>query len=69
MISYMILDNMRISYMIYDIPGWCPPRMVSIVEAERIRSERVLESRIRAGETRNRHSEQAGSGAAGGSVE
>ncbi len=44
------------------------PRMVSIVEAERIRSERVLESRIRTGETRKWHSEQAGSGAAGGSA-
>ena len=45
------------------------PRMVSIAEAERIRSERVSESRIRAAETRKRRSEQAGSGAAGGSAE
>jgi hypothetical protein len=48
------------------------PRMVSIVEAERIRSERVSESRIRAAEaaeTRKRRSEQAGSGAAGCSSE
>ncbi len=46
-------------------------RMVSITEAERIRSERVSEIRIRAAETRKRHtgSEQAGSGAAGGSAE
>ncbi len=41
------------------------PRMVSIVEAERIRSERVSESRIRAAERRK----QAWSGAAGGSAE
>ncbi len=40
--------------------------MVSIAEAERIRSERVSESKIRAAETRKRRSEQAGSGAAGG---
>jgi hypothetical protein len=45
------------------------PRMVSIAEAERIRSERVSESRIRAAETRKRRSEEAGSGAAGGSAE
>ncbi len=45
------------------------PRMVSIAEAERIRSVRVSESRIRAAETRKRRSEEAGSGAAGGSAE
>ncbi len=45
------------------------PRMVSIAEAERIRSERVLESRIRAAETRKLLSEEAGSGAAGSSAE
>jgi hypothetical protein len=33
------------------------PRMVSIAEAERIRSERISESRTRAGETRKRCSE------------
>ena len=33
------------------------PRMVSIAEAERIRRERISESRIRAGETRKRQSE------------
>ncbi len=44
--------------------GRVRPRMVSIAEAERIRSERVSKSRIRAAETRKRHSEQAGSGAA-----
>jgi hypothetical protein len=43
--------------------------MVSIAEAGRIRSELVGESRIRAAETRKRHSEQAGSGAAGGDAE
>ena len=45
------------------------PRMVSIADAERIRSELVSESRIRAAVTRKGHSEQAGSGAAGGSAE
>ena len=47
------------------------PRVVSIAEAERVRSERVSESRIRAAdsETRKRRSEEAGSGAAGGSAE
>ena len=35
------------------------PLMVSIAEAERIRRERISESRIRAGETRKRHSEAA----------
>jgi len=35
------------------------PRMVSIVEAERIRSERLSESRLRAAETRKRRSEAA----------
>ncbi len=45
------------------------PRVVSIAEAERIRSERFSESRIRAAETRKRHSEEAGSGAASGSAE
>ncbi len=44
-------------------------RMVSIAEAERIRSERVSESRTRAAETRKLRSEQAGSGAAGCSAE
>ena len=42
------------------------PRMVSIAEAERIRSERVSESRIRAAETRKSHSDAAEAGAAGG---
>ena len=45
------------------------PRVVSIAEAERIRSERVSESRIRAAETRKLRSEEACSGAAGGSAE
>ncbi len=45
------------------------PLMVFIAEAERIRSELVSESRIRAAETRKQHSKQAGSGAAGGSAE
>ncbi len=40
------------------------PRVVPIAEAERIRSERVSESRIRAAETRKRRSEEAGFGAA-----
>ncbi len=35
--------------------------MVSIAEAERIRSKRVSQSRIRAAETKKRSSEQAGS--------
>ncbi len=35
------------------------PRMVSITEAERIRRERISESRTRAGETRKRRSEAA----------
>ena len=39
-------------------------RMVSIAEAERIRAERLSESRIRAAETRKRRSEAAA--AAGG---
>ena len=43
--------------------------MVSGVEAERIRSERGSESRIGAAETRRLRSEQARSGAAGGSAE
>ena len=34
-------------------------RMVSMAEAERIRSERVSESRLRAAETRKRRSEAA----------
>ena len=38
--------------------------MVSIAEAERIRSERVSEGRIRAAETRKRRSEAAGAGGA-----
>ena len=42
------------------------PRMVSIAEEARIRSERVSESRIRAAETRKRRSEAA---AAGGAAE
>ena len=42
------------------------PRMVSIAEAERIRKERISESRIRAAETRKRRSEAA---AAGGAAE
>ena len=42
------------------------PRMVSIAEAERIRRERVSESRIRAAETRKRRSEAA---AAAGAAE
>ena len=42
------------------------PRMVSIAEAERIRSERVSESRVRAAETRKRRSEAAAAGAAAG---
>ncbi len=33
--------------------------MVSIIEAEMIRNTRVSKSRIRAGETRKRHSEAA----------
>jgi len=41
------------------------PRMVSIAEAERIRSERLRESRIRAAETRKRRSEAAQADAAG----
>ena len=40
------------------------PRMVSIAEAERIRSERVSEGRIRAAETRKRRSEAAAAGGA-----
>ena len=40
------------------------PRMVSIAEAERIRSERVIESRMRAAETRKRRSEAAGAAGA-----
>ena len=43
------------------------PRMVSITEAERIRCERISESRIKAGETRKRRSEAAA--AAVGAVE
>ncbi len=42
------------------------PRMVSIIEAKRIRSKRVSESRIRAAETRKLHNEEARSGAASG---
>ncbi len=42
------------------------PRMLSIAEAERIKCERISESRIRAGETRKRHSEAA---AAAGAAE
>ena len=43
------------------------PRMVSIAEAERIRKERISESRIRAAEMRKRRSEAAAaSGAAEG---
>jgi hypothetical protein len=40
--------------------------MVSIAEAERIRSERLSESRIRAAETRKSRSEAAVAGTAGG---
>jgi hypothetical protein len=40
--------------------------MVSIAEAKSTRSERVSKSRIRAAETRMRHSEEARSGASGG---
>jgi hypothetical protein len=36
--------------------GWGRPRMVSIAEAERIRAERLSESRTRAAETRKRRS-------------
>ena len=46
-------------------------RMVSIAEAERIRAERLSESRIRAAETRKRRSEAAaaaGGGEGGGGV-
>ena len=39
-------------------------RMVSIAEAERIRSERLRESRLRAAETRKRRSEAAGAAGA-----
>ena len=42
------------------------PRMVSIAEAEWIRSECLSESRIRAAETRKRSSEAAAAGAAEG---
>ncbi len=42
------------------------PRMVPIAEAERMRRERVSESRIKAGETRKRRSEAA---AAAGAAE
>jgi hypothetical protein len=43
------------------------PRMKSIAKAERIRSERLSESRIRAAETRKRSNEAAAAaGAAGG---
>ena len=49
---------------------WCygrgRARMVSIAEAERIRSERLSESRIRAAETRKRRSEAAAAGGAEG---
>jgi hypothetical protein len=44
--------------------GRSRPRMVSIAEAERIRSERLRESRLRAAETRKRSSEAAAAGAA-----
>jgi hypothetical protein len=47
---------------------WCygrgRPRMVSIAEAERIRAERLGESRTRAAETRNGRSEAAAAAAA-----
>jgi hypothetical protein len=43
--------------------------MVSITEAERISSERISESRIRAAETRKRHSEETRFGSAGGGAE
>ena len=41
-------------------------RMVSIAEAERIRAERLSESRIRAAETRKRRSEAAAAAGGGG---
>jgi hypothetical protein len=47
--------------------GWGRPRMVSIAEAERIRAERLSESRTRAAETRKRRSvAAAAAGAAQG---
>ena len=57
---------------IYEVNIWMwrygrgRPQMVSIAEAERIRRECVSESRIRAAETRKRHSEAA---AAAGAAE
>ena len=49
------------------------PQMVSIAEAERIRRERISESRIRAGETRKRRSKAAaaavGAAEGGGGVQ
>ncbi len=42
------------------------PRIVSTAEAEKVRSESISESRIRAAETRKRHSEAA---AAAGAAE
>ena len=57
---------------LYEVNIWMwrygrgPPRMGSIAEAERIRSERVSESRVRAAETRKRRSEAAAAGAAAG---
>ena len=44
--------------------GRCRPRMVSIADAERIRAERLSESRTRAAETRKRRSEAAGAAGA-----
>ena len=48
------------------------PWMVSVAEAERIRRERISESRTRAGETRKRRSEAAtaaGSAKGGGGAQ
>jgi hypothetical protein len=38
---------------------YCSPRMISIAEAERIRSKRVSKGRIRAAKIRKHHSEAA----------
>ena len=58
---------------LYEVNFWMwrygrgSPRMVSITEAERIRAERLSESRIRAAETRKRRSvAAAAAGAAQG---
>ena len=58
---------------LYEVNVWMwrygrgSPRMVYITEAERIRAERLSESRIRAAETRKRRSEAAA--AAAGAVD